>query len=126
MCGVCSSMKYLRSRFCALSRRYSLLARKSESGVKSSASAAQARSITALLNGCAEQHGFAVGGAFRDRGHAAEGHAGVADHAVFHAQVEGGADGRNVVVQTFGDLVGAERCSAVARGTMIFSMNSLS
>ncbi|MNN26209.1 hypothetical protein D3C81_1397100 [compost metagenome] len=51
MCGVCSSMKYLRSRFCALSRRYSLLARKSESGVKSSAKAAQARSIVAWLNG---------------------------------------------------------------------------
>ncbi|MNR50711.1 hypothetical protein D3C85_1702700 [compost metagenome] len=44
-------MKYLRSRFCALSRRYSLLARKSESGVKSSARAAQARSTVALLNG---------------------------------------------------------------------------
>ena len=40
-------MKYLRSRFCALSRRYSLLARKSESGVKSCARAAQAFSTVA-------------------------------------------------------------------------------
>ncbi|MOA41006.1 hypothetical protein D3C78_1629300 [compost metagenome] len=42
-------MKYLRSRFCALSRRYSLLARKSDSGVKSSARAAQALSTVALF-----------------------------------------------------------------------------
>src|SRR5690606_28079556 len=44
----------------------------------------------------------------RNRRHAAEGDAGIGDHAVLDTQVEGRAYRGNVIVQTFGHLVGAE------------------
>jgi hypothetical protein len=104
--GVCSSIKYLRSRFCAVSRRYSLLARKSDSGVKSSVSARRRvrrwRCSKGRRSARLRRPRRVWGG-----GHAAECHAG-GDHAVVEGQVEGGAHGADVVVQAFGNFVGAE------------------
>src|SRR3990167_6851141 len=63
----------------------------------------------ARIPGRALQSSFTGSGAFRDSGHATEGDACALHHAIFDHQVKGGADGGDVVVQTFGHLVGAER-----------------
>ena len=84
-----------------------MLARKSESGVKSSARAAHAASTVAWFQGDRAvpfRSFWLVSGG----GHTAEGDAGVSDHAVVDAQVKGGADRGNIIVQALGHLVGAE------------------
>ena len=85
--------------------------------------------LASTLNGFgierrADQRTLAGHCAFRNGRHAAEGDAGIVDQAVFELQVEGRTDGRDVIVETLGDLVGAEHPVRLARGTMIFSMNS--
>ncbi|MNI67704.1 hypothetical protein D3C73_1233510 [compost metagenome] len=126
MCGVCSSMKYLRSRFCALSRRYSLLARKSESGVKSSARAAQARSTVALLNGAPRNTA--------SQALARLGIAAMPPKATRASLITPFSRRKLKAAQTaemsssrrLDTLYARNDCGALARGTMIFSMNSLS
>jgi hypothetical protein len=89
----------------------------SVSGVKSSANRARAASIVACVQGWPMSAASTWRRAFRRARHAAEGDARVGDGAVLHRDVERAADGRDVLIEAFRQLVDAQPVGLTGKDT---------